>query len=69
MTDTAESQRADLLYGAPAIADYLGLTNDAVYHLARQKRIPTFRMGRTVCARKSTLARAIAELEAESSAA
>jgi len=46
-----------------------GLTEDAVYHLARQKRIPTFRMGRTVCARRSTLAKHIAELEAESSKA
>lgn len=59
MTDTREHHRADLLYGGPAIADYLGLTEDAVYHLARQKRIPTFRMGRTVCARRSTLAKHI----------
>jgi excisionase family DNA binding protein len=65
MTDTSENQGPDLLYGAPAIADYLGLSDDAVYHLARQKRIPTFKMGRTVCARRSTLVRAIAELEAE----
>ena len=68
MTDT-ENQKADLLYGAPAIASYLGLTEDAVYHLARLKRLPTFRMGRTICARRSTLAAKIAELEAKSSAA
>ena len=68
MTDT-ENQKADLLYGAPAIASYLGLTQDAVYHLARLKRLPTFRMGRTICARRSTLAAKIAELEAKSSAA
>ena len=68
MADT-ENQKADLLYGAGSIAEYLGLTEDAVYHLARQRRLPTFRMGRTICARRSTLAAKLAELEAESSAA
>ena len=68
MTDT-ENQRADLLYGCPAIASYLQLSEDAVYHLARQNRIPTFRLGRTICARRSTLAKHIAQLDAESSAA
>ena len=64
MTDTTKST-PDLLYGVPRIAEYLGLTPAAVYHLAAQKRIPTFRMGKTVCARRSTLAARIAELEAE----
>ena len=67
MTDT-ENQKADLLYGAGRIAEFLGLTPDAVYHLAAQKRIPTFRIGRTICARRTTIAAKIAELEADSSA-
>ena len=65
MTDTAENQGPDLLYGCPRIAEHLGLTEDQIYHLARMKRIPTFKVGRTLCARRSTLAAAIDELEAE----
>jgi excisionase family DNA binding protein len=65
MTDTTEPT-PDLLYGVPRIAEYLGLSPAAVYHLAAQNRIPTFKMGRTVCARRSTLAAKIAELEADS---
>ena len=68
MTDT-ENPKADLLYGAGKIAAYLELSEDAVYHLARQKKLPTFRLGRTICARRSTLAKRIEQLEAESSAA
>ena len=45
MSDDTENQKADLLYGCPAIASYLELTEDAVYHLARQNKIPIFRMG------------------------
>ena len=37
MTDTAENHGPDLLYGCPMIAAYLGLTEDAVYHLARHE--------------------------------
>ena len=68
MTDTTEPT-PDLLYGAPRIAEYLGLTPAAVYHLAAQRRIPTFRLGKTVCARRSTLAKRIEQLESELSAA
>ena len=58
----------DLLYGVPRIAAFLGIGVKATYHLVERNRIPTFRMGKTVCARRSTLAAKIAELEAESCA-
>ena len=58
-------QDNDLLSGVPAIAAHLGKTEKAIYHLVEQDRLPTFRMGRTICARKSTLADHFAKLEAE----
>ena len=66
MTDTSSHPAgADLLYGAHAIAEYLGVTPRAAYHLIETRRIPFFKIGKTVCARRSTLAARIAELEAE----
>lgn len=47
---------ADLLWGAAAIATYLGLPRRAVYHLAAQNKLPHFRAGETIAARKSELA-------------
>ena len=54
---------ADLLYGVPAIAKFLGVGEQATRHLARLGRITTFRMGRRLCARKSTLNSDFAALE------
>jgi excisionase family DNA binding protein len=61
MTDTA--QTADLLYGARAIADYLGIKQRAAEHLIETKRIPFFKIGRTVAARRSKVMAALEELE------
>ena len=47
----------DLLYGAKAIAECLGLTEKQTRHLVRLKRIPVFRVGGIVCSRRSALAR------------
>jgi excisionase family DNA binding protein len=47
---------ADLLWGAAAIAKYLGLPRRAVYHLAANQNIPHFRAGDAIAARKSELA-------------
>lgn len=58
----------DVLPGAEAISEFIyGNTEDRrkVYHLAQTGRIPVFRMGALVCARKSTLLRWIAEQEAK----
>lgn len=59
------TQENDLLHGVPAIAAHLNMKAKAVYHMHDQGKLPTFRMGRTVCARKSTLAAHFAKLEAE----
>ena len=53
----------DLLYGVPKIAAFLGLTKRATYHLVEAKRIPTFKIGATVCARRATLIAALERLE------
>lgn len=54
---------ADLLRGADAIAEFLGFPRRAVYHAVSQGHLPSFRVGETVCARKSTLTNWISEQE------
>ncbi|MCG5241354.1 hypothetical protein ACIU1J_27440 [Azospirillum doebereinerae] len=49
-----DSLADDMLIGAAAIAAFTGLPARKVYHLAEQEAIPVFRMGATLCARKST---------------
>lgn len=49
---------SDILYGAEAIAAYLfgdPAFRRRVYHLVRRKRLPMFRIGANICARKSVL--------------
>lgn len=53
----------DLLRGADAIATYMGFPRRAIYHAISKKSLPHFRIGETVCARKSTLTAWIAEQE------
>lgn len=62
-TGDKEMHDADLLYGLPAIAGQLGLSGDQVRHLAKSHGLPTFKLGRSVCARRSTLATWLAERE------
>ena len=61
-TDTA-----DLLYGAPAIARWLGLTVKQARYRIEMGMIPTFRIGGTVCARKPSLTAWLNECERDSS--
>ena len=56
---------ADLLYGVPAIAGHLGMTDPQVYHLHAGGKLPTFKIGAKVCARKSSLRAWAAEQEAK----
>ena len=58
-----ETLSADLLHGADEIRKFTGLDRRSVYNLAQTSRIPVFRMGAVICARKSTLLRWIAEQE------
>ncbi|MFB0493621.1 hypothetical protein ABIE45_006277 [Methylobacterium sp. OAE515] len=59
----------DLLYGMPAIAGHLGLKVPQARHLADKRTIPTFKVGKLTCARRSTLNAWLAEREAAARAA
>lgn len=58
-----EGPRGDLLMGADAIADYLGVTRRQVYRLVYDQIIPSFKLGGTVAARKSSLTKWMQDLE------
>jgi len=63
MTDTNTTAAPDLLYGAHAIADFLGVKLRSAQHLIETKRIPYFKIGKTVAARRSKLLAALDQLE------
>ena len=46
---------ADILRGADEIADFIGLPRRKLYHAVSRGSLPTFRIGATICARRSTL--------------
>lgn len=54
---------ADILRGADEIAAFLGLDKRAIYHAASRQKLPTFRLGAIICARRSTLLSWISEQE------
>lgn len=54
---TRPQDLTDLLFGAEAMAAALGLTRRQVYHAVESGHIPAFRIGATICARRSTLMR------------
>lgn len=62
MTDTT-NDGCDLLYGAARIAEYLGVKRSVVYHLVETDRLPSFKVGAVVCARRSRLNAAFDALE------
>jgi excisionase family DNA binding protein len=66
MDDTTKT--ADLLYGVPAIADFLGVTKRTAYHLVETRRIPFFRMGKILCSRRSKLMAAMEAIETQPAA-
>jgi len=45
----------DLLFGAGSIAAALGMTRRQVYHSITAGHLPSFKIGGTVCSRRSTL--------------
>ena len=59
------SLAGDMLYGADAIAAYLGMSRRRVYHAVEKGHIPVLRIGQIICARKSRLRRWISEMEAK----
>ncbi|UVK44830.1 excisionase family DNA-binding protein [Mesorhizobium sp. AR07] len=63
MDHSNDNLAADILRGADAIAQHLGFPRRAIYHLVSKGGLPSFRLGETVCARKSTLAKWISAQE------
>jgi hypothetical protein len=55
---------ADLLRGMPAIARHLGIKERQARHLQETGALPCFKLGKTVCARRSTLIRWLEDREA-----
>ena len=62
--DNDNTLPADLLLGADAIAKFLGISRRQVYRLVYDQIIPSFKAGGTVAARRSSLARWMADAEA-----
>ena len=54
----------DHLHGWKAISDHLGIKPDAARHLARRAHLPTFKLGKTVAARRASIDAWLAEREA-----
>lgn len=54
---------SDVVWGAAAIAEYLGMTRRQVYHACYQEHLPIIRIGSTLACRKSTLMAFITERE------
>jgi excisionase family DNA binding protein len=63
MTDTEPNDAPDLLWGVASIASYLGVKRRVAYHLIETRRIPYFKVGKTVCARRSKLIAVLERLE------
>ncbi|WPM82751.1 excisionase family DNA-binding protein [Brucella pseudintermedia] len=59
---------ADLLMGVEPIAKYLGVTRRQAYRLVYDKIMPSFKLGGTVAARRSSLKKWMEGLEAEHAA-
>lgn len=56
-----EAGDPEVLTGAKAIADKFGFTRRQVYHYAEKLGMPTFSIGRTLCARPWLVRRWLAE--------
>lgn len=63
-SDMSTIESSDVLHGAGAIAVFLGMTEKQCRHRIEEGTIPVFRIGMTICARRSTLVRWIADQEA-----
>ena len=57
----------DMLYGVAAIGEFLGLKKRQALYLIESERVPFFRVGKIICARRSSLTQWLAEQEAAAS--
>nr|WP_278377016.1 helix-turn-helix domain-containing protein [Brucella anthropi] len=62
MSDVDNTEK-DLLLGADAIADFLGITRRQTYRLIYDGLMPSFKLGGTVAARRSSLRNWLAQQE------
>ena len=72
MNDEIPRLAEDLLRGADQIAEFIfgdARERRKVYHLSERSRLPVFRLGSVLCARKSTLMEWIAKQEARATPA
>jgi hypothetical protein len=71
MSTTPQTQPAppigdDLIWGAQAIADELGIPIDRVYYFVRKKKIPAAKLGpKTIVASRKALRRALTTVIAD----
>ncbi len=65
MEGSMTDERADLLVGVRAIAEYLGYSRAAAQHLIDRGTMPVFRIGSRIHARRSTLNAWFVECEAK----
>lgn len=68
MISDNDNLAADLLRGADAIASFLGFPRRAVYHAVSRGHLPSFKVGETICARRSTLTAWIVDQERKAAA-
>lgn len=64
---TRATKQPALLYGVAAIAEHIGVAEEATRHLIRKRVLPTFKIGRTVAARPERIDAALDALENEHS--
>lgn len=60
----ARNEAPDLLMGVLAIAEFMGVKKRQAQHQIDEGRWPTFRMGKVICARRSSLREWLAKAEA-----
>lgn len=63
-----DAPHGDLLMGADAIAGFLGVSRRQAYRLVYDKIIPSFKLGGTVAARRSSLTKWMEALEGQHAA-
>lgn len=64
--NTPPAETLDLLHGADKIAEFIfgdAKMRKRIYNLAESKAIPTFKLGATLCARRSTIKQWIVDQE------
>lgn len=60
---TEQVDTADLLYGVQAIAKFLGLRERQARHLCEKGSLPTWKEGKMICSRRSTIRKWMEERE------